>query len=122
MSDCACIGGYEGDSPDVYNSKVVTARKPHQCYECNGIIQPRDAYERVSGKWDGEWATYEFCAACSEIGNKLSCDGRVFGLLWSDIRDYMFPRMGGDCFDKLETAHAKEFLRAKWIAWKGLPS
>jgi hypothetical protein len=32
----------------------------------------------------------------------------------------MFDDLGAACFDKLETAHAKAFLRAKWQEWKGL--
>ena len=120
VSDCTCIGGYDGAEASIYRSVTLKARKPHKCCECKRTIQDKDNYERVTGLWDGSWSTYRFCAACSEISQRLSCDGRLFGSLWDDIQEYLFPEMGGDCFDKLETAHAKQFLRDRWMEWKGL--
>lgn len=121
MSDCVCLGGYYGDMPTVYTEAKVKSRKPHKCYECEREIPKGAVYERVSGLWDGEWSTYTFCAECSEIGLAFSCgEGRTFGILWEDIHNYIFPDLGGDCFDKLETAAAKQFLRDKWMQWRGL--
>ena len=118
---CMCLGEYDGDQATVYSSSHVKARKEHKCYECRRMIAKGETYERVSGLWEGKWETYRFCDCCSEIGLSLSCGGgRTFGMLWEEITDYLFPNMGGDCFDKLDTAKAKQFLRDKWMAWKGL--
>jgi len=118
--DCGvCLGGYDGDGTlEMYHEQIVKARKPHQCYECNCEIKQGEKYERVTGKWEGEFNVYEFCLICSEISNCLSCDGRCFGNLWEDIRDNLFPRMTTGCLAKLKTAGAKQHLLNKWNEWK----
>ena len=120
MSDCGCIGGWDGPEAICYLERVVVARKPHTCVECRRVIAPGHRYERITGLWDGKWDTFRMCLACSEISHLLSCGGRVFGILWDEVESAMFDDIGSACFDKLETAHAKAFLRAKWQEWKGL--
>lgn len=122
MSDCdVCIGGWDGDPPEMYVDKMVRARKPHKCYECNRRIQPGEEYNRVVGKWDGEFGQYTFCSECHEIQTAFSCDNsRLFGCLWEEIEEYLFPEMNTGCLSKLTTAKAKAFLMDRWRKWKGL--
>jgi len=122
MSDCGvCIGGWDGDGPTVYNSHHPRARHEHRCYECKRPILPGHVYERVSGRWDGEWNTYRFCADCEAIANGLSCDGsREFGNLWDEITEHVFPHMTTGCLLKIEGAAARQYLLDRWNAWKGL--
>lgn len=118
--DCGvCLGGYDSDGTlEMYAEKIVTARKLHQCYECQGAINKGEKYQRVTGKWEGEFNVYEFCLICSEISTCLSCDGRCFGNLWEDITDNLFPNMTTGCLAKLKTAAAKQHLVEKWKIWK----
>jgi hypothetical protein len=115
-----CLGGYDSDGTlEMYREKIVTARKSHQCYECEREIKPGEKYERVTGRWEDEWIVYDFCLICSEISTCLSCNGRCFGNLWKDVRDNLFPDMTTGCLAKLKTAAAKEYLVNKWREWKG---
>ncbi len=117
--DCGvCLGGYDGDGPEFYNSKIVKARKPHQCYECEKEIPVGQSYERVVGKWDGDISTFEFCLICSEIAEALSCGGRCFGNLWDDAEQNLFPNMTTGCLSKLRTASAKQALVERWRRWE----
>lgn len=120
MSDCnACLSSWDGDEAEFYLEQVVTARKYHVCYECAEIIPIGAKYEYVSGKWSGDFACYRFCLMCSEIGTALTCDGgRVFGNLWEDVHDQVFPEMSQACIDKLTTVAAKKVLTEKWKEWK----
>ena len=47
--------------------KLVTARKPHRCYECGEPISAGAQYERVSGKCEGEVFTMHVCADCLRL-------------------------------------------------------
>lgn len=117
--DCGvCIGGWDGEPAEFFDSRTVTARKEHQCFECQKEIKHGDRYERVSGKWEGELSTYRFCILCSEIGQAFSCDGRLFGCLWENIREDLFPNMTTGCLAKLKTTAAKEYLVTEWHKWK----
>jgi hypothetical protein len=121
VSDCGvCIGGYDGDPAELYDSQIVTARKPHECHECRREIVRGEKYERVTGRWEGEFDRFSFCLICSELSKSFSCDGRSFGMLWDDITDNLFPVMTTGCLNKLSTPEAKKHLLAKWAEWKGL--
>lgn len=56
------------DCDVVYHEQMVTARREHQCYECNRPIVKGATYERITGKWmdipGSGFATYRFCADC----------------------------------------------------------
>jgi hypothetical protein len=119
VGDCGvCIGGYDGDAADIFASRLVVARKAHQCYECEKEIPPGAKYERIKILYEGEWSCYEICMICSEIGTVFSCDGRCLGILWEDIHDTLFPNMTTGCLAKLKTAAAKQHLLDKWNEWK----
>jgi hypothetical protein len=64
MVDCYC----DYSSPDFYSVKnVLSARKAHRCLECKGKIDAGEKYERVAGKWDGNFSTAKTCAHCVEL-------------------------------------------------------
>ncbi len=121
MSDChVCISSYDGEQATFYQERIVKARKPHTCYECRETIPIGARYEYVCGRWD-DFAHYHFCLTCAEIGTALTCDGgRLFGQLWEDIHDYVFPEMNQACLDKLTTVAAKTVLTERWKRWKRL--
>lgn len=120
QGDCnVCIGGDgDGEYCTVSDSKMVKARKPHECFECSKKIQPGETYERISQLYEGEWNRMSVCLICSEISIALSCDGRILGNMWEEIRDYVFPNMTTGCLAKLKTVAAKQYLVEKWKEWK----
>ena len=119
VGDCGvCIGGDTGEYCTVSDAKIITARKPHQCEECDKTIQPGERYERISQLYEGEWSRMSVCLMCSEISIALSCDGRSIGNMWEDIRDNVFPNMTTGCLTKLKTAAAKQHLVNEWNEWK----
>lgn len=64
MSNC--------DLPDVYDERMVVARKQHWCVECRHPIFPGEKYQLVKGLWGGEWATYSTCECCARARCALS--------------------------------------------------
>ena len=63
MYDCVC----DYDSPEVYRSKTVKARKQYGCYECAGKIFPGDIHEYYFGVMYGDSYSGRTCAKCVEI-------------------------------------------------------
>lgn len=61
--DCYC----DYDSPEVYRSKRVKARKEYGCEECAGRIYPGDVYEYHFGVQYGDSYSGHTCIKCVEI-------------------------------------------------------
>lgn len=127
MSECGvCIGGYDSDgSCEFYDIRWPKAKKEHRCEDCNRVIAKGENYQRVAGKFDGEFFAVSTCAVCVEIRNAFTCTeydqvGPPPGELWNDIREQMFPVITTACYDKLQTPEAKAYLRDRWLKWKGL--
>ena len=122
MSNCdVCIGGdFDGDGSEFFEITEPKARKPHKCYECGIMINPGDRYERVAGKWEGEFATFETCLFCVEVRKVFSCGESVsYGELWDSMIEAAFPRLttASPCFCNL-SADSKQKLLHKWNRWK----
>ena len=121
--DCGvCIGGdydYDG-SPEFHDSKIVKARREHNCLECRRTIPKGVLYERTAGKFDGEMYCDKVCMDCVNIREALACGEQVAsGVLWDEINAVM-PSITTACIAKVETASAKEYLLQRWQQWKGL--
>jgi hypothetical protein len=115
------LGDYDGDPAEIFRSHNVTARKPHQCFECRETIPVGARYERVNGKWDGVWSTYRFCLPCSEISREFSDSGRTFGYLWEGMGENWDEGAHiTACLNRLTTADAKRRLHDQWLEWKDL--
>ncbi len=52
------------DYNEFESNRVVTARKPHKCSECNGPIQPGEKYHHHTGKFDGYLFDSKACRRC----------------------------------------------------------
>ncbi len=63
---CSCDVDY-GFRPELYSERNVQARKKHKCCECNETICKGDVYERIIGKWDGDFGSFATCATCAKI-------------------------------------------------------
>ena len=52
-------------------SEWRTARKPHKCNYCGGIIQPKERYNRYVGKYDGEIYTWDSHEKCDYVAQEI---------------------------------------------------
>src|SRR5687768_5642766 len=90
MSEGYCdvsLGDYDGDTAQFYTEREVTARKDHQCYECCEPIRKGEKHQLVTGRWEGEFTTYRFCAPCWEITGEFSDGARTFGIAYDTFTD-----------------------------------
>ena len=118
--DCGVCNYVDDDHPPavLLSDKIVRARAVHVCCECRREIQKGDRFESVAGKWDGEFYVFKTCLVCVEIRGAFSCDGTyVYEALWESLTE-CFPDLTTGCFEKLETAAAKAYLKSRWWEWK----
>lgn len=78
------------DLPEFMNERTSRARKQYQCCECGGKIVPGMMYKAITGKWDGEVATYRLHIICHEIAEAA----RTFFRTEADLFDDELPGIG----------------------------
>ena len=103
LDRCICIT-LDGEPGELVTGAIVKARKEHRCVECGETISPGSQYERVTGLWDGEFATFKTCLTCRNVRNSLFVCEYNHGTLWQDIRDAFeeqLPEGETDDFDWL---------------------
>lgn len=87
-AECDCsVDTCDGDPCEFASVKKVTARKEHQCCECDRTILKGETYEYVSGVWSGKFSTYKTCLRCIEVREKFCPDGFFFGELKDTIKN-----------------------------------
>lgn len=124
MSGCMDVCVYHDcdDRNEFYAERTVTARKPHQCVECNEQIDPGERYIYSRGKCDGEFFDAHTCLICEEVRKAFVCGGAVFSLLWESIVEELFPRWRKEgpfeCMAKLTTTEAREYCLARFEEWQ----
>ncbi len=121
--DCrVCISGYDGDDCldyETYYERNIAIKRNCCCYECGVIIKAGTIHQQCGGTYEGERKNWRFCLICAEISKAFSCDGgRLFGVLWEQVEENVFPNMTTGCLAKLKTAAAKQHLVNKWNEWK----
>lgn len=87
MTGCYC----DYDPPEFYKATTRTARTPHGCEECGGNIEPGEAYEHVTGKWDGEFGSFITCRRCLALRaytlEHVPCTCWAHGNMLEDCRE-----------------------------------
>jgi len=124
MAGCAdvCLSVHDdADTPDFFSVKTVTAKKTYRCVECGDWITPGMRYERTSGKWHGCMETYPTCLPCADVRDAFTCGSWVYGELWNDVLEQMFPvwreKGAWDCLAKLQTPEAVAKCNAAYAEW-----
>lgn len=121
MSDMVCcpLESGDGESAEFHSTAIVLAAKDYRCCECSEAIAKHARHEVVRGMWDGSWSRYRTCLSCVEIRNHFSCDGWIYGQIWSDIEENFFPdmRAGGPCMEGL-SPEAKARLFERRLKWQ----
>lgn len=95
------------EMPVCYTQSEPTANTRHRCCECRGVIEPGTKYQRITGVWDGEGATYKLCLACDSLRDAHQARLRAEGL-----DEDWFPGLGY-LFSDLIDSSAWDFLIAE---------
>jgi hypothetical protein len=103
MFNCDCS---DYDQPEFINVYERKARKSHRCSECGGIINKGERYKYISGKWDGDVASYKRCSDCLALLCDLHCACVAFGNLEQELLDQHSPRWGVDLLPELYRFYA----------------
>lgn len=115
--DCCVIAG-DGDGPSLSSSADVVARKSHRCYECGEDIERGARYRKESGLWDGRFDEFKICLPCIAVRDRLACNGWVYGNIWSEIIEHLFPTLtaGGPCIEGMRP-EGKRKLFDEFFHW-----
>ena len=87
MIECYC----DYESPEVYSSKRVRARKEYRCYECSSKIAVGERHEYAFGVADGFSYQPRTCASCLDIRqfvkNNIPCFCWAHGNMLEDAKN-----------------------------------
>lgn len=123
MSGCAdvCMDLDYGIENEFYAEEERRAKAEHECIECGRTITRGETYQRAIGKCEGDWFTAKTCADCHAIRDALVCGGFLFGSLWDDIAEYVYPKWVRvspmECLAKIESKAARDKLSAGFDEW-----
>jgi len=108
--ECACIDVDVDGSPGFHSATMRIARKQHKCCECGRVIEPREKYEYVTGKWARERSVYKTCPDCLSVREAFMCGSYYYTQVWEYVNEHLVE-MGGkiasDCLLSL-TKRARE--------------
>jgi hypothetical protein len=123
MSVCSdvCLNQDLGYYNEFFTEGVQKAKIEHNCGECKRTIDPGEQYEYARGKSDGSWFTAKTCLQCMLIRKALICGDYFYGMMWEDIREYVYPelkRVGlSECFAKIDSRVARNNLAEDFERW-----
>lgn len=82
-----CSTDYE--LPSFYNETERKANKQHRCGDCFRIIEPKETYRLITGKWDSV-QSFKQCHHCMAASKWLAviCHGWQMGGMSYDIVDH----------------------------------
>lgn len=79
------------DEPyQVWHRVERRARKPHQCAECDRVIDPGERYEFTTGLLDGYWDHFHTCAHClaARVWLERVCHGFLYHAVLEDLEEH----------------------------------
>lgn len=80
---------------DWWNSEELTARKWHECYECEGLIAPGDRYVKTTTIDNGSVRVTKSHVPCEEIAAEWSTDGESCRLLYERAETFIHENSFG---------------------------
>ena len=121
MSECDVDFEYASEDADpvqCYTARTTKGRKVHVCVDCREAIPPGVPHQRITYKFEGDWADDRRCASCIEAAKefKYSMAG---GGLWEEFMmtwDQGSPLQA--CLNRLHTASAKAHMQRQWLKWQ----
>ncbi|MBQ8218367.1 MAG: hypothetical protein IJZ79_03585 [Bacilli bacterium] len=82
---------------EFYNSRHVVARKDYKCDLCGGLISKGEKYQRVAGKYDGEFFDDKFHLTCQNIINTYCHENNDHEYCEDYIVDWLHDKHCYDC-------------------------
>ena len=105
---CSAYGGDFDDDGGYSSSRELTARKEHECYECQRAIKKGENFTYHSIFSDGTIANFKVCTTCASIIGAFFPYGWAFGQVLEDLSEYLFDAwqedLPSDCISKLTPA------------------
>jgi hypothetical protein len=92
MSSDYCCSVEVEEMPEFCVTDIVKAKKEHKCCECHDKISVGEKYERVKGKWGGEFSTFKTCLICKSIREDYCPVGWEYG----GLRETLYECLGLD--------------------------
>ena len=106
---------------EFYADAIRTAKAEHKCGECGRAIEPGEEYERACGKCEGQWFVAKTCADCVAIRKALVCGSWIFGTLYDDLVEHVYPQLAivgpSECYAEIKSASARAKLAAHFADW-----
>ncbi len=91
------------DFPVCSTESTPTARIRHRCCECDGVVEPGQQYQRITGVWEGAGQSFKTCLPCVSLRAAYTAQVLEEGYWASDF----VPGLGdlfADMFDSRELA------------------
>lgn len=63
---------WDCEPSELFDDRIVAARKAHQCGECRAPILPGEKYHNISALTEGQWYHIKVCACCEKKRCALS--------------------------------------------------
>lgn len=108
----------DADPVEFFDSVLVKkSKKEHCCSECGEVIPVGSVYERVSYRFEGEFAMERRCSSCRESAGEFGFHV-LGGLLWLQFEeawDNGSPLQA--CMNRLSSASAKAHMQRRWQKW-----
>ncbi len=83
---------YDCEPSDVFDDRLVTARKAHKCGECGHPIVGGEKYHAISVCFCGSWAHFTICTCCQRkrcaLARHFDLDCIPFGYLAEIEHEY----------------------------------
>lgn len=100
---------------DFHHTSQPTARKPHRCVGCGGIIQVGETYTRFTGVSDGDFYSVAMKLPVAELYTRLNeecwrLDSE--GLCFQDLIDHVCELLTNQPLDEQTIADARRLLTA----------
>lgn len=84
--NCGCVySECEGEPAEFCDIRKFKAKKVHKCNECRGNIEIGSVYERMVGKWEGNFETFKTCEHCLSIVKVFFCGVRAVSMIEEDL-------------------------------------
>jgi hypothetical protein len=125
--ECELNLGGDGEPIEGWELRMVTDSTSSTCFECNREIPAGTLHEIVTGDFEGKPIEWHTCSDCMNIAKGLQTEGRVHGMLWTELEDCggldgdaAFEQFTSGCLKRVKTASAKAYLQERYRTWKGL--
>jgi len=93
--ECSCVLVDIDEFVNLLNDRYIkSARKDHECSECNNGIKKGESYHSHSYVFHKEFTEHKFCEDCWSLKEEFLCEGYNYGMIRGDIRNHIMDSSG----------------------------